>query len=145
LELYMKTEAMRFEQQFTYDIQVGESIDPDDTLVPTMILQPFVENAIWHGLSRKAGPGKVQIRFEKAGEMLVCSVEDNGGGRPSAALQKADGHESKALGITERRLQLLGDETGTRPFYTIIDLKDGLGNAFAIPGRLTWYSRFEFM
>jgi sensor histidine kinase YesM len=71
LEQYKKTEAMRFEQKLEYKIEVDSTIDPDEVLVPTMILQPFVENAIWHGLSNRQGQGMVRIGFEKSGESLV--------------------------------------------------------------------------
>ncbi len=128
LELYMNTEAMRFEQQFTYEVSVDDALDPEEILLPTMILQPFVENAIWHGLSGKKEPGHIRIRFQKEGDLLLCSVEDNGLGRPSTGSYKPPGHESKALGITARRLKLLEEETGVKSSYEIIDLKDTLGN-----------------
>lgn len=128
LELYINTEAMRFEKKFTYEVSVGEALDPEEILVPTMILQPFVENAIWHGLAGKGEAGRIQISFEKQDNQLVCSVEDNGKGRPAEGAKKPGGHESKALGITARRLNLLEEETGVKSFYEIIDLKDPLGN-----------------
>ncbi len=128
LEQYIKTEAMRFEQKFEYKIEVDDAIDPDEVLVPTMILQPFVENAIWHGLSSRQGQGKVRIGFEKSGDSLVCSVEDNGKGRDTAAKEKDAKHESKALKITERRLQLLSEEKARPASIEFIDLKDGAGN-----------------
>lgn len=129
LEQYIKTEAMRFEQKFEYKIEVDQAIEPDEVLIPTMILQPFVENAIWHGLSSRQGQGMVYIRFEKSGDSLVCSVEDNGKGREAAAAKgKSANHESKALKITERRLQLLSEKMAKPASLEFIDLKDGAGN-----------------
>ncbi len=127
LELYINTEAMRFEKKFSYEVTVDDALDPEEILVPTMILQPFVENAIWHGLAGKGEAGRIQIRFEKQDNQLVCSVEDNGRGRPAEGTKKPGGHESKALGITARRLSLLEEETGVKSFYEIIDLKTADG------------------
>ncbi|MBK7336153.1 MAG: histidine kinase [Saprospirales bacterium] len=115
LKLYLQTEAMRFEHKFSYVFEVDESLDPDDVVLPTMILQPFVENAIWHGLSNKKGEGLIRISFKKENEMLHCVVEDNGIGR-DAALHSKSGvtvHESKAMSITLRRLELL-EKTQTK-------------------------------
>ncbi|MCB0518725.1 MAG: histidine kinase [Lewinellaceae bacterium] len=129
LEMYCKTEAMRFEGDFEYIFKVDEALDPDETILPTMILQPFVENAIWHGLSNNNGRGRVTVRFDKRDGSLICSVEDNGQGREAARHQKSQTvkHESKALSITERRLKLLEQEEGSSSNFEIIDLKDGTG------------------
>ncbi len=123
LELYIQTEAMRFEDKFNYEIRIGNDLDPDDVLIPTMILQPFVENAIWHGLSRKQGGGTILVEFKIKGESLVCAVEDNGIGRQAASeSQKGKKHESKALSITQKRLELLQTETGKEAGYRVLDL-----------------------
>lgn len=129
LELYMQTEAMRFEQKFTYQINIDENIDPDDIILPTMILQPFVENAIWHGLANKNGQGQINIHFDLQEDGLICRVIDNGIGRENSAKNKIekDSHESKALGITKRRLYLLEKETKQKSSFEIIDLKDDRG------------------
>lgn len=131
LEQYLLTEAMRFEGQFSYSFEVDDSIDQDDVIVPTMILQPFVENAVWHGLSQKKGDGCVKIGFKIEEESLVCSVEDNGIGREAAGRVKnrSPVHESKALAITRHRLELLKAKTGARADCEIIDLKDAHGQA----------------
>ncbi len=140
LEQYIKTEAMRFEQKFEYKIEVDDAIDPDEVLVPTMILQPFVENAIWHGLSSKQGQGKLYIGFKKSGDSLVCSVEDNGKGRGTAVKGKDANHESKALKIIERRLQLLENQTGKKSSFDIIDMynKEGIPKGTRIEIRIPY-------
>jgi two-component sensor histidine kinase len=124
LELYLQTEAMRFEQRFTYHFEVDEMLDPDEVVLPTMILQPFVENAIWHGLSKKTSGGRVVISFQKQNGSLACSVEDNGIGRQAAEAQKdrSKGHESKALAITAQRLKLLEKEENSPAHIEMIDL-----------------------
>jgi ligand-binding sensor domain-containing protein/two-component sensor histidine kinase len=131
LEKYLRTEAMRFEKSFSYTFDVDPDIDPDDTVVPTMILQPFVENAIWHGLLNKNGAGHIRIGFKNRDGQLVCSVEDDGIGREAARRIKngASVHGSKALAITRRRLELLQAETGADAGYQIEDLYHADGQA----------------
>nr|MBK9651143.1 histidine kinase [Bacteroidota bacterium] len=81
LELYMQLESMRLDNKFTYEIKVDENIDIENTLIPPLLLQPFVENSIWHGIAHKQGAGKISIEIKKDGEMISCVVEDNGIGR----------------------------------------------------------------
>ncbi|MEM9849478.1 MAG: histidine kinase, partial [Bacteroidota bacterium] len=110
LELYLKTENMRLEGKLNYEFIVDEKIDSEETLLPTMLLQPFVENAIWHGISpKKDKRGLIQIRFLLVGEQLICEVEDNGVGRDARA-NRTKKHKSKALNITKRRLDLLSKD-----------------------------------
>ncbi|HFA49675.1 MAG TPA: hypothetical protein ENJ95_11750, partial [Bacteroidetes bacterium] len=73
LELYMQTEAVRFEDKFSFEIKVDDTLDPDDILLPTMILQPFVENAIWHGISGKDGKGHITVHFQTQDNCLLCT------------------------------------------------------------------------
>ncbi|RMF21257.1 MAG: hypothetical protein D6765_15780, partial [Bacteroidetes bacterium] len=125
LEEYLRTEMMRFEKKFEFEFDLDENLDPDEVLLPTMLLQPFVENAVWHGLTRKEGMGRIRIRFGIDNGQLVCEVEDNGVGRARA---QAGGkkHESRALDITRSRLQLLEERHGKPAELQIEDLmKDG--------------------
>lgn len=128
LEEYMIVEGMRLEKEFSYVFDIEETLDPDEIILPTMILQPFVENAIWHGISYRNGAGRIYIRFQKENEHLVCSVKDNGIGREAAKKMKSafETRESKAISITARRLELLADETESAGFLKVIDLfEDG--------------------
>jgi two-component sensor histidine kinase len=126
LTLYLQTETMRFESRFDYTIDYGEGFDPDEFLIPPMILQPFVENSILHAFTGKKKKGKIAIRFWEEENSLFCSVEDNGIGRGAAGQQnnKAKTHESKALIITKRRMELLGQKGGIVPGIEFIDLVD---------------------
>lgn len=124
LEQYLQTEAMRLEKKFTYHFEVAPDLDPDEVILPTMILQPFVENAIWHGLSPKEGEGRIDIRFWLEINHLYCSIEDNGIGRVAAAKKSPKAHDSKALSLTERRLKLLENANGSAGSFEIIDLYD---------------------
>ena len=110
LELYLKVESQRFKEPFLYKINIDESLDTYETQLPCMMLQPFVENAIWHGLSHKKTAGTIQIDIGSTGALLKCTVTDNGVGRQKAAeiaLKKGRAHESKALQILSERLELL--------------------------------------
>ncbi len=132
LDQYLKTEAMRLERKFNYDFDLGPDVDEDDTVVPTMILQPFVENAIWHGLSAKKDKGMIYIRFWKESNALKISVEDNGIGREAAKAKKTisfKSHKSQALEITRKRLHLLGEKEGHKSDFYFEDLFDAAGNA----------------
>ncbi|MBC7885115.1 MAG: histidine kinase [Saprospiraceae bacterium] len=113
LELYLELEAMRFEKSFEYKITVDEDLDPDEILIPSMLIQPYVENALWHWLMHKDGDRKLIIAFNRKNEeVFECIVEDNGIGRSkSYALKegqrKAKRHESKGLTICLDRLNVL--------------------------------------
>jgi two-component sensor histidine kinase len=127
LELYLQTETMRFEKKFDYSFDLKDDLDPDEFVIPTMILQPFVENAIWHGISnKKDGEGKIKVGFWQENESFFCSVEDNGIGRAASSQisKKTKSHESKAISITEHRLQLLGKKNGVSASFEIQDLTD---------------------
>lgn len=132
LRLYSELEALRFEHHFDFRIEVSEEIDPDFIELPPMIIQPFVENAIWHGLMHKSGRGCLQVRIHLEEECLVCEIEDNGIGRQKAAeLKSKSATKRKSLGvdITRDRLQRLFDVNAKDRFLEVIDLKDDEGNA----------------
>jgi len=134
LRLYLELEQMRFDQSFTYEINIDEELEIDDTTIPSMLIQPFVENALWHGLMHKTGSRKLTISFEQVDEEIYkCIVEDNGIGRDSSAQikqgqSKAKGHVSMGLQICRDRIHLLKLQNNHAEFR-IIDLKDENGNA----------------
>lgn len=71
---------MRFEERMDYEIVVDPEIDPNRIEIPTMLLQPYVENAVKHGINHPRHKGKITIHFEEQSDVLVCSIEDNGMG-----------------------------------------------------------------
>ena len=112
LTMYMDLEKMRFEEQFDYKIEVSKEIDKDYDEIPSMLLQPYVENAIWHGLMSKKGKGLIKIGIREEGEYIYCSVEDNGIGREKAAEIKAKRNiqqKSVGMSVTKERLDLIGN------------------------------------
>ncbi|WP_177224118.1 histidine kinase [Thermoflavifilum thermophilum] len=80
LQTYLRLEKMRFEERMDYEIRIDPKIDPDRTEIPTMLLQPYVENAVKHGINHPRHKGKILIHFEDKNDILVCSIEDNGMG-----------------------------------------------------------------
>ncbi|HKK74687.1 MAG TPA: histidine kinase [Saprospiraceae bacterium] len=122
LELYLQTESRRLSQPLAYHFDIGPEIDPEDTLVPTMILQPFVENAIWHGLSPKKAAGHITIGLELKDRQLHCTVSDDGVGRAYHQGKSRRPQPSKAIEITHRRLELLNSQFDTRTDIHLEDL-----------------------
>jgi len=120
---------LRFEKKFDYQIKVGEGILAGSTLIPSMICQPYVENAIWHGiLHKEQGEGIVSIKFFQEQDNLKCVIEDNGIGREKSGLigTKSQRHgKSFGLKIISERLQLLHKGSAAE----IHDLKNDLGQA----------------
>jgi LytS/YehU family sensor histidine kinase len=111
LQLYVQMESIRFDNQFTWDIIVDEGVQSDNTHVPPLIIQPYVENAIWHGLLHKENAGHlcIHIRCAKSGFLEVI-VEDNGVGRKAARQPRSktvSANKSLGMKLTQERLSLL--------------------------------------
>jgi putative methionine-R-sulfoxide reductase with GAF domain len=136
LRIYLQLEQLRFNGSFDFEITSDNGLDSEEIKIPPMILQPFVENAIWHGLMPKSGPRHVSIGFhlEEEDDLLYCSICDNGIGRRASESNKINSsrdkdYVSKGLSLVYRRLELLQEQMG-RSFTTrITDLVDDTGNA----------------
>lgn len=113
LQLYLELESVRLKGGFTYNINVDEDLLTEDMLVPTLILQPFAENAIWHGLLNKPDDRKLNITIRIDDNMLHCFIEDNGIGRQQAALMKNKHkqHISKGMQLIEKRLEIIKQQS----------------------------------
>ena len=109
LEDYLQLEQIRFEEKFEYEINIDEQLDSFTYLIPPLLLQPIVENAIWHGLLHKEeGIGKIVISYILKGEDVICSIEDNGVGRKVAEeLEQAKKYKSVGIDITKQRLKVI--------------------------------------
>ncbi len=137
LELYIELEALRFNEKFSYKISVDSEIETDYIEIPPLIIQPYVENSIWHGLMHKTnGTGALNIDIRKEEEALVCIIEDNGIGREAAKQVKsktAIKRKSYGMNITKERLQYINYNNGHNgkketTNIDVIDLKDEAGN-----------------
>jgi ligand-binding sensor domain-containing protein len=133
MRLYLELEAMRFEDSFEYSLTVDEELTKDEIEIPPMIIQPYIENAIKHGLLHKRTDRKLSINFMKAdGLKLKCIVTDNGIGRKQSMelnKKRKRSYASFATGATQKRLELLNYGQNTRIGVTYEDLTDTYGNA----------------
>lgn len=133
LNYYLKLELMRFDNKFQVDIQVSDGINPQTFELPPMIVQPYVENAIRHGLNhKKDGQGVLTIAFRiENDQFLRCIVEDNGVGRKKSKeieSWKKHTHQPQSTRITQDRIELLNLTSQSGEFrVNIIDLTDKTG------------------
>lgn len=129
LQYYTELEAVRFKQRFQFDFQIDPRLNTESVAIPGMLIQPHIENAIWHGLMHREGQGQLWVRFGLETEQtLVCEIEDNGLGRARAAEieqeYKQGGHRSTGLINIRHRLELLNEQLGKDISMEIIDLYD---------------------
>ena len=128
LKIYIDLEALRFDHSFSYEIKIDDEIDTFNTEVPILFLQPFVENAILHGLLPKEGEKHLLISVKQENNFLVFEIEDNGIGRTSAKILKEKkrlDYKSRGLSVTEQRIKMLQKEEN-QGSVSFIDLKDGI-------------------
>lgn len=120
---YIEIEALRFDKKLNYNIEIDSKIDASNTRIPHLMIQPFAENAIWHGLLPKAGERNLLIRFEYIDEKTVrCVVEDNGVGR-DASRHKEETFKKKSLALSfiKQRLNLFSKTLNLDCSVKIID------------------------
>ncbi|MEO1255857.1 MAG: histidine kinase, partial [Bacteroidota bacterium] len=106
LENYLKLHQASVKTPFQYDIEVDQNIDPEELMIPPMFAQPFVENAIEHGIKQLGAEGKIAIHFSLKKEVLMLKVEDNGVGIPQRGETTYKSHKSLATQITNERIDL---------------------------------------
>lgn len=135
IQLYLDIEALRFGDELTYKIEVDDALDDiDDMLIPSMIIQPFIENSIKHGLSSKEGAKTIRIIMTKVNdESFICSISDNGIGRNLSnqikdQQQKLEFHKSMGMKLIEDRLNIISGQK-TLNNIQIMDMFDAKGHA----------------
>ena len=132
LHLYLELEELRFKEKFDWTIRVDEEIDTLAYKIPTMLIQPYVENAITHGLMNKEnGKGFLHVELQLAKDQIICTIEDNGIGRAKAMeikQQKNNHHQSMGINITESRLRLVNELYGKNMKVVYTDLMDDNGD-----------------
>lgn len=125
LGYYLELQRLRFSEAFEYQLHVDESLETEKIMVPPMLTQPFIENAIEHGIKPVGNDGQIQVHFKKDNNRVVVEVEDNGIGIDASkeASEKDRGHESMAIKITRERLEMLRRDSGGRTYMSIMDKK----------------------
>lgn len=132
IQLYVKLEHNRFKEKFDYEILIDDSIDLEDFSIPPMLLQPYIENAIWHGLRYKEDHGKLTVKIEQRDtDFLAVLIEDNGVGRKRSQELKTKNQlkqKSKGMSTIKKRIGILNDMYQDRISVSIEDLfEDGTG------------------
>lgn len=139
LRYYLELEALRFKTPFAWEVKVDPELALAEAELPTMLVQPYVENAIWHGLQHKKNAGRITVEFRKLGSDLECTIEDDGIGREASVRINAErrrAHQSKSMRVNADRLRLFEETHGSIVRAEIIDLKDRDGNALGTRVRL---------
>ena len=127
IKKYIELEKIRLGDKFQYVIKIDKAIDPTETFIPPMLLQPFIENAINHGLLPKQGKGLLSINFALQNTSLCITIIDNGIGRKASALRKNKiNHSSMAISLIKERLEILSSINDKESYtYVITDLTEG--------------------
>lgn len=130
LSLYLSLEANRLLGSFQYTLYISDLLDEEEIVIPPLLLQPIVENAIWHGLASKTGERKLDIRIEPVGDFILCTIEDNGIGRAAAHLyqNRKPKYVSRGMDIVTERI-LLMSKNELKGVISIEDLKDNNDHA----------------
>jgi hypothetical protein len=140
--LYAQLESMRFGTKFHYAFNIDDTIDLKSFKLPALIIQPFIENSIWHGILPKEEGGTLTITIERKGEDLCCIIDDNGIGREMSKKNKFRGepstHESKGVHLTQNRLDIDNLLSDRHTHLDILDKKDVQGNSMGTTVTLTF-------
>lgn len=123
LKLYIELEQMRFDHCFSYQLKLDENMNEEHIFIPPMLIQPYIENAIWHGLVnlRKSRKGKLMVSMEVNGNLLKVTIEDNGVGRKKAMeYRKNQTHKSIGMQLTGKRLETLNQLHGYEKLNVVI-------------------------
>jgi sensor histidine kinase YesM len=144
IENYPELQKVRYAGKFDYRIDIANEIDAETMMIPPMLAQPFIENAIEHGIKHRETPGHIDIRFSLKDQILLSEVEDNGVGRQKAReieIVQDPGHRSMAIGLTFERLANLNRKLNKKIILEIIDLENASEEAegtrvmFGVPVR----------
>ena len=132
LLLYIELEQLRFRDKFDLHCGISEDVDLEQTMIPPLILQPYVENAIWHGLMHKTDKGTLMLSIARHDGAVRCVIEDDGIGREAAAVLKtksATRYKSMGMGITRDRIEIHNKMTELGISIEVEDKYDASGDA----------------
>lgn len=139
LEMYLQLEGSRLKDKFEYTIKIAADIDAENTMIPPLILQPFVENSIWHGFANKKEKGNITISISRQGEMLHCIIDDDGMGRKSF-LPPINNNKNESLGmkITKARIDIMNKMKKSNGTVELSDLAIGMRVKINLPLELNF-------
>lgn len=126
LNEYLEVQKIRFPQTFSYEVSAGKTLEIDELLIPTMIIQPFVENSIEHGFVGVDYPGNLSVHFTIENKGLIIQITDNGKGLDSSLKEKNE-HISRASQIIKDRIYLLNIKLKTKAGFSIDNNTNGIG------------------
>lgn len=132
LNIYLELESIRFQEKFDFHLNIDPVIEPEVCYIPAFLIQPFIENSIWHGIMGIDRPGciRVDLKLNETGNQIICTVEDNGKGRAQSMAENSQNDRNrKSLGISivESRLSLLNSLYGIEMKIIYTDLYDNQG------------------
>ncbi|MCB0479967.1 MAG: histidine kinase [Flavobacteriales bacterium] len=125
ISLYLELEKLRFKNKFDFEVLVSDNLDQSYDHIPSMLVQPYIENAILHGIMNKRGKGHIRLEFHRENGHLICLVEDNGIGREAARVineSKPNKHKSQGMLITKDRLDIINKVNESNLSVEITDL-----------------------
>ena len=127
LETYVSIEKMRVDKYWELVLKIDEQVSVDNLKIPPLLIQPFLENAIWHGINKKEGDGRVIVQFDLIDEItLKCTIEDNGVGRKfNEQFQEKNKNSLHSLNVTSKRLNILWEEHERKHDIVYTDLFEG--------------------
>ena len=123
IKSYLELQRLRHDYKFDFVIEVDREINPENTIIPPMLIQPFIENSIEHGIKHKPGKGHVNIKFIVDAKKVICEIDDDGIGREKArsSIYEFEKHKSLATGIIQERIKILNKKFHKRIRLDIID------------------------
>jgi hypothetical protein len=131
IENYLELQQVRYAGKFEFTIRVDDALDPESMMIPPMLSQPFIENAIEHGIAHSEKMGQIDVEFRLDNDVILFEVTDNGVGREKARELEAHlekDHQSMSTSITLERLAMLNKKRKHKIIFEITDLKDNDGN-----------------
>ncbi|MCD4682405.1 MAG: histidine kinase [Bacteroidales bacterium] len=131
IENYLELQRIRFPEKFDYDLEIDQQLDPESIHIPPMLAQPFIENAIEHGIKHRKTKGHIKVRFAQKDSIVRFELEDDGVGRVEAKriMREQDkDHRSLSTNITQERIHVLNKKFKNQISLNITDLKDDIGN-----------------
>ncbi|MBK8494166.1 MAG: histidine kinase [Chitinophagaceae bacterium] len=131
-KFYLQLEALRFDTKFSYAVNIDETIDLKSIQVPALIIQPFIENAIWHGIVPRKSSGHVSLKVTRKYDIIEVAIDDDGIGRETSQQNRSTSglvHQSKGVNLTQTRLELNNLLQQRHAELEVIDKKDENGIA----------------